>query len=127
MKITQVGLEAPIFGELNTERIDVGIYRINEPNVVNVVFQLVNDEINSFAKVSKITDTYVELITGSFYNGGFTLSDDILQNGSSLELTYEPNYTDNELSAISHAQSILYRAGLKELALSIGAPRPKKP
>lgn len=37
------------------------------------------------------------------------------------------DYTDAELSAISHAQSILYRAGLKDLASTIGAPRPKKP
>lgn len=54
------------------------------------------------------------------------VSDNAFTYGGFIEIYFDSNYTDAELSAISHAQSILYRAGLKELASTIGAPIPKK-
>lgn len=67
------------------------------------------------------------IILNGYKNG--VLSDECFGDFAILRIEFfnQSDYTDSELSAISHAQSILYRAGLKELASSIGAPRPKKP
>jgi len=53
------------------------------------------------------------------------LSNDIPIFSALIEIADETEYTDNELSAITHAQSVLYRAGLKTLANDLGAPKPK--
>lgn len=130
MRILQEGENAPLYGDYPTERIAQGVYRILVPNVYLAELQLVCDEINSLAKISRVTDGFVELNTCSFSSEGFTFSDNILQNGSNLILTLFPEYTNEELSAIAHAQSILLRQArptnnLRQLALSIGAPNPK--
>ena len=63
----------------------------------------------------------------SYYKGG--VKENLITTGHivvfKIEIEDFNEYTDNELSAITHAQSVLYRAGLKDLANQLGAPKPK--
>lgn len=121
------------YGTLVLTKLENGAYRLNGFNTYteNGLFVLCDSSINKdtinerVVKVS-VNDVDAEIIIECRVND--ILVDDIDYLCLQVEVLEETDYTDEELSTILFAQSVLVKKGLRSEASKIGFPiPPKKP
>lgn len=122
-------------GEMNLLKINDGVLKVSTVGkfplgYTDLFFSGLNSDGNQYDLPSYSQDgseDHLLINTVTTFDGGGSINEDaFIGMAINIEVWEEtPTYTNDQISTILHAQSVLVKKGLRSEASKIGAPRPR--